>query len=49
MGFAPVPTEKCAAWLRRRVFDNRAESKEQKGGGPRPETGVPQTSFYLLV
>jgi len=49
MGYAPVPTEKCAAWLRRSVLTIGPESKERKAGGTGWESWCPRTSFYLFV
>jgi len=48
MGFAPVPTQKCAACVRRRVLTIRLESKEHNEPGARPGKGrALELLFYL--
>jgi hypothetical protein len=41
MGFAPVPTEKCAAWLRRSVLTIGLNLKSERLGAPAREGLVP--------
>lgn len=49
MGFAPVPTEKCAAWLRRGVLTIGLESKERKAGGTGPgKVGAPGPHYSIF-
>jgi hypothetical protein len=49
MGYAPVPNEKCAAWLRRSVLTIGFESKERKAGGTGPgKVGAPGPHYSIF-